>query len=68
MLLIDYAKSKDCILCVHPWLNEGQQRVNNSWTCILGNLGGDGLQTVINEVLAAFIGKRDMEKLPAPLW
>jgi len=49
----------------HPQ-NESQWSVNNSWSCILGNLGGDRLQIVINEVLAAIIRKRESEMLPAP--
>jgi hypothetical protein len=46
--------------------NERQQRVNDCWSCILGNLRGERLQIVINEVLASFIGKREYEMLPAP--
>jgi len=48
--------------------NECQRSVNDSWSCILGDLVGDRLQIVINEVLAAFIGKRDSKTLPAPSW
>jgi len=64
--MIDYAESNDCILWIHPWQNECQRSVNNSWSCILGNLVGDRFQIVINEVLAAFIGKRECKTLPAP--
>jgi hypothetical protein len=46
--------------------NERQRSINDSWSCILGNLLGERLQIVINEVLAFFIGKTDSEKLPAP--
>jgi hypothetical protein len=34
----------------------------------MDNLGVNRLQIVINKVLAAFIGKRQSESLPAPWW
>jgi len=40
----------------HPE-NERQPSINDFWSCILGNLTGDMLLTVINEGLAAFIEK-----------
>jgi len=46
--------------------NKRQWSVNDCWCCILGNLGGNRLQTVINEVLAVFIVKWDSDMLPAP--
>jgi len=49
----------------YPILN---MRVNDCWSCILGNQGGDRLQTVINEVFTAFIAKRESVMLPAPSW
>jgi len=55
-----------CSLCRPE--NEGQRNVNNCWSCILGQLGGDRLQIVINEVLAAHIGKRERETLSAVSW
>jgi hypothetical protein len=64
--MMDYAKSNNCILWIHPWQNERQWSVNDSWSCILDNLGGDRLRVAINEVLAAFIGKTNSEMLPAP--
>ena len=45
--------------------NVCQRSVNDSWSCILGNLVSDRLHIVINEVLAASIGKRESEMLPA---
>ena len=33
--------------------------VNNCWSCIVGNLGGERFQTIGNELLTAFIGKED---------
>jgi len=39
--------------------NEDQWRVNECWCCIWGNLSGDWLETVINKVLAAFMGKKE---------
>jgi len=47
---------------------ERQRSVNNSWSCILGTLVGDWLQIVINEVLAAFLGKIESETFPALSW
>jgi hypothetical protein len=45
--------------------NERQERVNNSWSCMLGNLWSDRLHIVINEVLAAYRGKTDSNMLSA---
>jgi hypothetical protein len=63
--MIDYAKSNDSILWIHPLQNEHQQSVNNSWACILDNLGGHRLHIVRNEVLAPYIGTSGTETLPA---
>ena len=46
--------------------NERQQSVNDSWPHIMGNLVGDRLHIVINELLAAFICKRESEMLSVP--
>ena len=46
--------------------NERQRSVNDCWSCVLGNLGGDRLDTVIYNVLAAIIAKRESEMLPTP--
>jgi len=48
-----------------PGANERQRNINDSWLCILGNLEGKRLQIFINEVLAAFMCKRERETLPA---
>jgi hypothetical protein len=48
------AKSNDYILWIHPWQDEHQWSVNDSSSSIMGNLGGDMLDIVINKVLAAF--------------
>jgi len=45
--------------------NKCQRSINDSWSHILGNLVGDRLHIVINELLAAFIGQRESEMLPA---
>jgi len=45
-----------------------QQSINNFCSSIFGNLSGDWLQTVINVVLAAFIGDSETDTLPAPSW
>src|SRR5713226_2907198 len=46
--------------------NEHQRSVNDFWSCVLGNHTSDRLYSVINEFLAAFIGKTDSNTLPAP--
>jgi hypothetical protein len=43
--------------------NLHQPSVNHCWSYIVGNLGCHMLHTVINEVLAAFIGQMDSETL-----
>jgi len=48
-----------------PILN---MRVNDFWSCIIGNLNVDWLRPFINVVLAGFIGKRESNTLPAPFW
>jgi len=50
------AKSNDYVLFINRRQNEPQRSVNDSWSGIMGNLGGDRLEIVINEVFAAFIG------------
>jgi len=45
--------------------NERQQRVNDCWSFITGNLGGDRLHIGINRLLTAFIGKSESETLLA---
>jgi hypothetical protein len=64
--MMDYAKSNDYMLWIDPWQNERQRSVNDSWSWILDNLGGDRLRLAINKVLAALIGKTNSETLPAP--
>jgi len=66
--MIDCTKANDCMMWIHPWQNERQWSINYSWSCILGNLWGDRLHIVINEVMAAFIGERDSKELTAPSW
>jgi len=46
--------------------NVREWSINDCWLGILGNTGCDRLQTAINQLLAAFIGKRDRETHPAP--
>jgi len=60
-------KFKDPRALPHPE-NERHWSIYDCWSCILGNLGGDRLHTVINIILAAFITKRDCEMLPTPSW
>lgn len=48
-------------------LDDGREwSVKDSWSCILGNLGGNWFQTVTNKVLAALIGKTETDMLAAP--
>jgi len=51
----------------HPGI-ECQLRVNNFWSCNLGNLNCDQLQIVITEVMAFFEAKWGSDTLPAPSW
>jgi hypothetical protein len=37
ILLMDFAKSIDCVLHIHPGQNERQRRVNNFRLCKSGN-------------------------------
>ena len=37
--------------------NVRQQSINDFWSCIVGNLIGEWLQTPIDRELAAFIGR-----------
>ena len=47
--------------------HDSHRRVNDFWSCLMSNLGGDWIQTIINEVLAIFQRKRDSNTLPAPI-
>jgi hypothetical protein len=46
--------------------NKQKWSVNKSLSGILDNPAGDWLQLVIHKVLPAFIGKSEIETLPAP--
>jgi hypothetical protein len=46
--------------------NERQRSVNYFWLCIIGNLSWELLHSVINAVLAAFIGKMVCGTVNAP--
>jgi len=59
------SKSTEMQSLHHPEI-ERQWGVNDFRSCILGNLSADRLPTVITEVLAASIGKRESYTLPAP--
>jgi len=45
-----------------------QRSINDCWWNILGTVGGDRLQTIVKEELAAFIGTGECEIRPAPSW
>jgi len=51
----------------HPE-HHSQWCVNDFWSCIMGNLGGNWMQTIINEILDVFQTKRDSDLLPARFW
>jgi hypothetical protein len=55
--VIDYTKSKDCMMWIHPWQNERQGSINESWSGMLGNQWCNRFPFVINEVLDVFMGK-----------
>jgi hypothetical protein len=46
--------------------NKHQLRVNDFWSCILGDQATNRLHTVIKEFLASFIGTKHCDTLPAP--
>jgi len=58
-------KTREICSLPHPE-NDSQWRVNDFWICIMGNQGGDWMQTIINEVLAALQRNRESDTLPAP--
>jgi len=64
--MIHYAKLNQNILWICPWQNEGQQSINEFWSCILGNLSGNLLRPFIHELLAGFIAKGESDTLPTP--
>ena len=47
---------------------ERQRIVNDSCWCILGNLQGNRLLVVINNLLEVFVGKPECEMLTVPSW
>jgi len=51
----------------HPE-NESQRRVNDFWSCILGNLSGDWIKMIINKTKATFKPKKESDTLPATCW
>jgi len=51
----------------HPE-NAGQRSLNNGWSCIVGNLGGNTLHVVRNLVLATILDNRESETHPTPSW
>jgi len=64
MWMMEYAKSNNCILWVHPWQNEHQRSVNNFRSCMSGNWKFILSWLYIIKVLAAYIGKSDSATLP----
>jgi len=49
----------------HPE-HDSQRHVNDFWSCIMSNLDGDWMQTIIKDVLAVFQPKTDRNTLAAP--
>jgi len=64
--MIYYAKLNYNIVWMHQWQDERQWTVNDSWSCIIGNLHSDRLRPFINVVLPSFSGTRESHMLPAP--
>jgi len=58
-------KTRDTCSVPHPE-HDSHRRVKDFWSCFISNLGGDWMQTIINEVLAVFQTKRDSNTLLAP--
>jgi len=58
-------KTRDTRCMPHPE-HDSHRRVHDFWSGFMSNLGGDWMQTIINEVLAVFQAKRDSNTLPAP--
>jgi hypothetical protein len=46
--------------------HNSQRRVNDFYSYIMGNLGGDCMQTIINDVLPVFQRKSETNTLAAP--
>jgi hypothetical protein len=46
--------------------HDSQWHVNDFWSCIMSNLNGDWIQTIIKDVLAIFQLKSERDTLPAP--
>jgi hypothetical protein len=49
----------------HPE-HDSQWRINDFWSCIMSNGGGDWMHTITNEVLVIFQCKRESDMLPDP--
>jgi hypothetical protein len=64
--MIDYTTCNDIILWISLWYIECQCNINDSWFCIMHNLGGDWLWAFLNEVLPGCIPKSESDMLPAP--
>jgi len=58
-------KTRDTRSLPHPE-HDSHRRVNDFWSCFMSNLGGDWMQTIINEVFAVFQTKSNSNTLPAP--
>jgi len=58
-------KTRNASSMPHPE-HDSHRRVHDVSSCFMSNLGGDWMQTIINEVLAVFQAKRDSNTCPAP--
>jgi hypothetical protein len=58
-----YSKTGEISSPPHPD-NESQQSINNDWSCILENLSGDWMETLIEKVQAVLRSKRESDKPP----
>jgi hypothetical protein len=46
--------------------HDSQQPVNDFWSCIMSNLNGDWMRTIVKDVMAVFQLKRERDTLSAP--
>jgi len=60
-------KTRESHFLPHPE-HDSQWRINDFWSCIMSNLDGNWMQTIINEVLGIFQSKREKDKFPAAFW
>jgi hypothetical protein len=60
-----YQKARETRSLPHPE-HDSQWCINDFWYCIMSNLNGNWMQTIIKDVLAVLQLKRERDMLPAP--